>query len=160
MKTSTLTEEQIVQILRETDVGDQTICAICRSHSISENTFYKWRKKFGGADVSAVKRLRDLEPENARLKAFSPSVTLRSTSGTLSGEGDSRKKRPARSSDETSSATRTAKALSRKCTNSVHRGFTGLIFPTHSPRGPASSEPSVTRTATPLYIGTIVGRYS
>jgi putative transposase len=68
MKTSTFTEEQIVQILREADTGDQTIGAICRTHGISENTFYKWRKKYGGADVSAIKRLRDLELENARLK--------------------------------------------------------------------------------------------
>ena len=68
MKTSTFTEEQIVQILREADVGDQTIGAICRTHAISENTFYKWRKKYGSADVSAIKRLRDLELENARLK--------------------------------------------------------------------------------------------
>jgi putative transposase len=68
MKTSTFTEEQIVQILREADTGDQTISAICRSHGISENTFYKWRKKYGSADVSAIKRLRDLELENARLK--------------------------------------------------------------------------------------------
>ncbi len=41
---------------------------MCRAHGISENTFYTWRKNYGGVDVAAVKRLRDLEQENARLK--------------------------------------------------------------------------------------------
>ncbi len=68
MKTSTFTEEQIVQILREAEMGEQSISSICRSHGIAENTFYKWRKKYGGVDVSAIKRLRELEQENARLK--------------------------------------------------------------------------------------------
>ena len=68
MKMSTFTEEQIVQILHEAEVGDQTIGSVCRSHGISENTFYKWRKKYGGVDVAAIKRLRELEQENVRLK--------------------------------------------------------------------------------------------
>ena len=68
MKTSTFTEEQIVQILREADTGEQTIGSVCRAHGIAENTFYKWRKKYGGVDVTALKRLRELEQENARLK--------------------------------------------------------------------------------------------
>ena len=48
--------------------GEQTITAICRAHSISENTFYKWRQKYGGMDVADARRLRELERENARLK--------------------------------------------------------------------------------------------
>ena len=68
MKTSTFTEEQIVQILREAAIGEQTIGSVCRAHGIAENTFYKWRKKYGGVDVTALKRLRELEQENARLK--------------------------------------------------------------------------------------------
>lgn len=68
MKTSTFTEEQIVQILREAETGAQTIASVCRAHGIAENTFYKWRKKYGGVDVAAIKRLRELELENARLK--------------------------------------------------------------------------------------------
>lgn len=68
MKTTTFTEEQIVQILREAESGEQTIGSICRAHSIAENTFYKWRKKYAGVDGAAVKRLRELEQENARLK--------------------------------------------------------------------------------------------
>jgi putative transposase len=68
MKTSMFTEEQIVQILREAEASEQTIASVCRAHGIAENTFYKWRKKYGGVDVTAVKRLRELEQENARLK--------------------------------------------------------------------------------------------
>jgi putative transposase len=68
MKTGTFTEEQIVQILREAETGEQSIISVCRAHGIAENTFYKWRKKYGGVDVAAIKRLRDLEQENARLK--------------------------------------------------------------------------------------------
>jgi putative transposase len=72
MKLSSFSEEQIVQILREAETGEQTIGAVCRAHGISENTFAQrapeWRKKYGGADVNAIKRLRELELENARLK--------------------------------------------------------------------------------------------
>ena len=68
MKTSTFTEEQIVQILREAEMGEHSISSICRARGIAENTFYTWRKKYGGVDVTAIKRLRELEQENARLK--------------------------------------------------------------------------------------------
>ena len=44
------------------------MASVCRTHGIAENTVYKWRKKYGGVDVTAVKRLRELEQENARLK--------------------------------------------------------------------------------------------
>ena len=68
MKMSTFTEKQIIQILREAETGEQTIGSVCRAHGISENTFYKWRKKYGGVEVAAIKRLRELEHENTRLK--------------------------------------------------------------------------------------------
>lgn len=68
MKTSKFTEERIVQILREAATGEQSISSVCRAYGIAENTFYTWRKKYGGVDVAAIKRLRDLEQENARLK--------------------------------------------------------------------------------------------
>ena len=68
MKASKFSEELIISMLREADKGDQTIAAVCRAHGISENTFYKWRQKFGGMEVSEAKRLRELEKENARLK--------------------------------------------------------------------------------------------
>ncbi len=68
MKMRTFTEEQIVQILRAAETGEQTIGTVGSAHGISENTFYKWRKKYGAVDVAAIKRLRELEQENARLK--------------------------------------------------------------------------------------------
>ena len=68
MKESKFTEEQIIAILRQATTGEQTITAICREHSIAENTFYKWRQKYGGMEVAEARRLRELEKENARLK--------------------------------------------------------------------------------------------
>lgn len=68
IKTNTFTEEQIVQILREAKVGAQTVGKVCRTHGIAENTFYTWRKQYGGEDVAAIKRLRELGQENVRLK--------------------------------------------------------------------------------------------
>ena len=67
MKTTTFTQQQIVQILREAETGEHSIVSVCRAHGIAENTFSTWRKQYGGVDVAALKRLRDLEQENARL---------------------------------------------------------------------------------------------
>ena len=68
MKESRFTEEQIINILREAERGDQTISVVCRSHAIAETPFYKWRQKFGGMEVPDARRLRELEKENSRLK--------------------------------------------------------------------------------------------
>jgi putative transposase len=68
MKQSRFSEEQIIKILGEAQKGEQTISAVCRTHSISENTFYKWRQKYGGLEIADARRLRDLERENWRLK--------------------------------------------------------------------------------------------
>jgi len=67
MKPSRLTEEQIIGILREHEAGAKT-ADVCRKHGISSATFYKWKAKYGGLDVSDAKRLRSLEDENAKLK--------------------------------------------------------------------------------------------
>ena len=67
MKRSRFSEEQIVAILKEQEVGVST-ADVCRRHGVSSATFYKWKAKFGGLEVSDAKRLRQLEDENAKLK--------------------------------------------------------------------------------------------
>lgn len=67
MRKSRFTEEQIIAILTEQERGLGTK-EVCRKHGISAGTFYKWKAKFGGMDVSDARRLRTLETENARLK--------------------------------------------------------------------------------------------
>ena len=67
MKRNRFSEEQIIGILREQEAGAKT-ADVCRKHGISDATFYKWKAKYGGMDVSDAKRLRSLEDENAKLK--------------------------------------------------------------------------------------------
>jgi putative transposase len=67
MKRSRFSEEQIIAILKEQESG-MTTAYVCRRHGISSATFYEWKSKFGGLEVSEARRLRALEEENARLK--------------------------------------------------------------------------------------------
>ena len=67
MKRSRFSEEQVIAILKEQESGVGT-ADVCRRHGISSATFYKWKAKFGGLEVSDARRLRVLEEENARLK--------------------------------------------------------------------------------------------
>jgi len=72
MKPNHHTAEQIIRILEQAEKGEQPIAAICRAYGIAENTFYRWRKVYGGMTVNEIQRLKELEKENARLKRLRP----------------------------------------------------------------------------------------
>lgn len=67
MKNSKYTEEQIIRYLKEVEAG-MPVSQLCRREGFSDVTFYRWRAKYGGLEVSEARRLRDLEAENAKLK--------------------------------------------------------------------------------------------
>ncbi len=75
MKKKRFSEEQIIRILKEGEALGN-VREVCRQHNISEQTFYRWRNKFGGMDVSEVKRLKGLEKENTELKKLVAELTL------------------------------------------------------------------------------------
>ena len=75
MKKKRFTKEQIIRILKEgEDLGN--VREVCRLHNVSEQTYYRWRNKFGGMDISDVKRLKALEKENSELKKVVAELTL------------------------------------------------------------------------------------
>ena len=67
MKKSRYTDSQILAILKQNALGT-SVAELCREHGMSDATFYKWRSKFGGMDASLMKRMKELEDENRRLK--------------------------------------------------------------------------------------------
>jgi putative transposase len=75
MKKSRYTEEQIIAILKQHEAGVKT-ADLCREHGISDATFYNWKAKYGGLDVSEAQRLRQMEDENRRLKALVVDLSL------------------------------------------------------------------------------------
>jgi len=75
MKTSRFTDNQIMQILKQAEAGSP-VPDLCREHGMSSATFYKWRARFGGMDVSMMSRLKELEDENRRLKKMYADVQL------------------------------------------------------------------------------------
>jgi len=75
MKKSRFTETQIVAVLKEADAG-KSVKEICRSHGISDATYYKWKSKYGGMEASDLKRVKELEAENARLKRLFADMAL------------------------------------------------------------------------------------
>jgi len=75
MKSKRFTEEQIIGILKQAQAGMKVV-DICRMHGISDATFYTWRTKYGGMEVSDAKRLKELEEENRRLKQMLANTML------------------------------------------------------------------------------------
>lgn len=75
MKKTRFTESQIVKILKEQEAGSK-VSDICRDNGISEATFYNWKAKYGGMEVRDVKRMKELEEENSRLKKMYADLSL------------------------------------------------------------------------------------
>ena len=75
MKKSRYSDSQIINILKQAEAGAK-VADLCREHGMSDATFYKWRAKFGGMDVSMMTRMKELEAENARLKKMYADVQL------------------------------------------------------------------------------------
>ena len=75
MKKKRFTEQQIIRVLKESEAGAKTP-ELCRKHGISEATFYNWRKRYAGLMPSEVKRLRQLEEENGKLKRLVADLSL------------------------------------------------------------------------------------
>ena len=69
MKRARFSEEQIIEVLKEAEAGAK-VSELCRRHGISDATFYTWRSKYGGLEISEMRRLRQLEDENRRLKSI------------------------------------------------------------------------------------------
>lgn len=69
------TEEQIIRILKEQEAGEKT-GEVCRRHGICTNTFYKWKAKYGGLEISEARRLKAMEEENRRLKRLVADLSL------------------------------------------------------------------------------------
>ena len=75
MKKSRFSEQQIINILKQADAGLK-VQDICRQHGISDATYYKWKSKYGGMDASDIKRLREVEAENSKLKRMFADLAL------------------------------------------------------------------------------------
>jgi putative transposase len=75
MRKSRFSEERIAYILRQAESGT-TIAEVCRQNGVSEQTFYRWKKQYGGLGVSELRRLRQLEEENSKLKQLVADLSL------------------------------------------------------------------------------------
>jgi len=78
MKRSRFSETQIISILKQADAG-LSVKEVCRKHGISDATFYNWKSKYGGMSASELKRLREIEEENAKLKRMYAELALENT---------------------------------------------------------------------------------
>jgi len=77
MKKTRHTDSQIISILRQNEAGT-SVAELCREHGMSQASFYKWRSKYGGMDMSLMKRMKELEDENRRLKRMYAEEKLKS----------------------------------------------------------------------------------
>lgn len=75
MRKSKFTEHQILKILKAVEAG-RTVKDVCREHGVSEPTYYSWKSKYGGMEASDIKRMKDLEEENRRLKQMFAELSL------------------------------------------------------------------------------------
>ena len=75
MKRSKFSESQIITILKAVETG-RTVADVCREHEVSEATYYKWKTKYGGMEAADIRRLRELEEENHRLKQMYAELSL------------------------------------------------------------------------------------
>ncbi len=88
MKRARFSEEQIIGVLKEAEAGTK-VSELCRRHGISDATFYTWRSKYGGLEISEMRRLRQLEEENRRLKSIvaDQALDIRALKDVLSKNG-------------------------------------------------------------------------
>ena len=75
MKRSRFTEHQIIRILKEAEQG-MKVADICRQHEISQSTYFKWKSKYGGMEAADIRRLKELEAENSKLKRMYADLSL------------------------------------------------------------------------------------
>ena len=76
MKRSKFSEGQIIKILKETEITGKTVADVCREYGIAQSTYYKWKSKYGGLDESQLRRLKELEEENRKLKRMYADLSL------------------------------------------------------------------------------------
>lgn len=76
MKKSKFSEEKIVAILKESQSGTSTVLDLCRKHGITNATFYTWKRKYNGVEVAELKKMKELEAENAKLKRLVANLSL------------------------------------------------------------------------------------
>ncbi len=76
MKKSKFTEGQIVKILMETEITGKTIADVCREYGIAQSTYYKWKTKYGGLDETSLRKMKQLEEENRRLKKMYAELSM------------------------------------------------------------------------------------